>query len=225
MNVNVKGIPGATKHTFTFNGMPVSLVGGYAESGTLFFAGKLGEHKLKGFVNHSGAGIVESDALGKLDTPGFTTKVKELIPQPKPEVDTMKSAARKTSKKPDAPKSKTEKMKERAAKAAPKEPTPAKEPATKPAATKKPASEKKPATAKPAKEKKYSMLDAAYDVLKGSEPMGTKAIYDAMVAKKLWTSPGGKTPQNTLHAALAREIKEKGTNSRFTKTDKGFAAK
>jgi len=35
------------------------------------------------------------------------------------------------------------------------------------------------------------------------------------------TSPGGQTPHPTLYAAMAREIKVKGAESRFQKVDRG----
>lgn len=76
--------------------------------------------------------------------------------------------------------------------------------------------------AKPAKEKKVSGLDAAAQVLQASkEPMNTKAMIEAMAAKGLWTSPGGKTPHATLYSAIIREISVKGKESRFKKTDRG----
>jgi hypothetical protein len=43
----------------------------------------------------------------------------------------------------------------------------------------------------------------------------------AMAAQGYWTSPAGKTPQATLHAALTREIKSKKDQSRFRKTERG----
>jgi len=43
----------------------------------------------------------------------------------------------------------------------------------------------------------------------------------AMAAQGYWTSPAGKTPQATLHAALTREIKIKKDQSRFRKTERG----
>jgi hypothetical protein len=40
-----------------------------------------------------------------------------------------------------------------------------------------------------------------------------------------WTSPGGKTPGSTLYASIFQEIKSKGKDSRFRKTERGkFAA-
>jgi hypothetical protein len=90
--------------------------------------------------------------------------------------------------------------------------------------------EKKPAKAKkakPAKEKKLSAIDAAAQVLAGSKaPMNTKEMIEAMAAKALWTSPGGKTPHATLYSAIIREIALKGKESRFVKKERGkFAAK
>ncbi|MGE3109680.1 MAG: HTH domain-containing protein [Vicinamibacterales bacterium] len=79
--------------------------------------------------------------------------------------------------------------------------------------------------ADPAKEKKpkrVSALDAAAQVLAASEvPMRAKEMIAAMEAKKLWTSPGGKTPEATLYAAIIREIAAKGTAARFKKHERG----
>lgn len=86
----------------------------------------------------------------------------------------------------------------------------------------------KPATKKPVKTRqpktagKLSQLDAAVKVLTESgEPMTTKALIETMAAKGYWTSPGGKTPAQTLYSALLREIQNKGKDSRFTKVDRG----
>ena len=51
--------------------------------------------------------------------------------------------------------------------------------------------------------------------------MRANEMIAAMEAKKLWTSPGGKTPEATLYAAIIREISAKGTAARFKKHDKG----
>ena len=77
-----------------------------------------------------------------------------------------------------------------------------------------------------AKAKKVSALDAAYQVLLASkEPMNCQDMIKAMAEKKLWTSPGGKTPHATLYAAILREINVKEAEARFKKTDRGhFAA-
>ena len=81
--------------------------------------------------------------------------------------------------------------------------------------------------AKELKAKKVSALDAAAQLLAGNkEPMNTRQMIEAMAAKGLWTSPGGKTPHATLYSAILREINEKGKDSRFTKTERGkFTAK
>ncbi len=69
---------------------------------------------------------------------------------------------------------------------------------------------------------KLSQLDAAVKVLGDSkEPMNTKQIVEAMAAKALWTSPGGKTPAATLYSAIVREIKAKGADARFKKAGPG----
>ena len=90
--------------------------------------------------------------------------------------------------------------------------------ARKPAAKK--ANAKKPAT------KKMSQLNAAVKVLQDAgEPMNCKAMVEAMAKKKLWQSPGGKTPEATLCASILRDLK-KGKESRCKKVDRGqFALK
>ena len=81
--------------------------------------------------------------------------------------------------------------------------------------------------AKEPKGKKMSAIDAAAQVLAGSkEPMNAKEMIEAMAAKALWTSPGGKTPHATLYSAIIREISAKGKEARFVKKERGkFAAK
>ncbi len=105
-------------------------------------------------------------------------------------------------------------------KKAPKKPTP-KSPKAK--GTKSaPAKKSKAASAKP---KKLSALDAAAQVLAASkEPLNAKQMIDAMAAKGLWSSPGGKTPHATLYSAILREIGTKGKEARFKKTDRGHFA-
>ena len=77
-----------------------------------------------------------------------------------------------------------------------------------------------------AKSKKLSAIDAAAKVLAGAkEPLNAKQMIEALAAKGLWTSPGGKTPHATLYSAILREINEKGKEARFVKTERGkFAA-
>ena len=89
------------------------------------------------------------------------------------------------------------------------------------AARAKKASAKSAATPKP-KVKKPSALDAAATLLKSVKaPMTTRELIEAMAAKGLWKSPGGKTPDRTLYSALIREIGTKGKKSRFKKADGG----
>jgi hypothetical protein len=78
----------------------------------------------------------------------------------------------------------------------------------------------------PAEPRKLGALDAAHQILaSATEPMSCKELIEAMTQKGLWTSPGGKTPQATLSAALGKEIVTKGKESRFKKTGPGrFAA-
>ena len=72
------------------------------------------------------------------------------------------------------------------------------------------------------KKKKLSALDAAAKVLgEAKDAMNCKQLVEAMAAKKLWASPGGKTPWATLYSAIMREIAKKGDASRFKKADRG----
>ncbi|HRQ73993.1 MAG TPA: winged helix-turn-helix domain-containing protein [Phycisphaerales bacterium] len=95
----------------------------------------------------------------------------------------------------------------------------------KPAAMQKAAREAKPKPSNSAREKKpkrVSALDAAAQVLAASSvPMRAKEMIAAMEAKGLWRSPGGKTPEATLYAAIIREIAAKGTAARFKKHERG----
>ena len=88
------------------------------------------------------------------------------------------------------------------------------------------ATKKRKATA--AKEpKKMSCLDAAAKVLADAgTAMTTGEMIETMDKKKLWSSPNGQTPSATLYSAILREIKSKGKDARFKKTERGkFAAK
>jgi hypothetical protein len=72
------------------------------------------------------------------------------------------------------------------------------------------------------KAKKTSAIDAAAKVLAEAEaPMNTKQMIEAMSAKRLWKSPGGKTPHATLYSAILREIATKGREARFKKAERG----
>ncbi|MCA9119249.1 MAG: winged helix-turn-helix domain-containing protein [Planctomycetaceae bacterium] len=116
-------------------------------------------------------------------------------------------------------------------KATPKK-TATKKATPKKAATKKAAVKKAPAKnaaapkATPKANGKLSALDAAAKVLVDTkQPMNCKELVESMAAKKLWTSPGGKTPHATLYSAMLREINVKGNDARFKKTERGkFAA-
>ena len=81
---------------------------------------------------------------------------------------------------------------------------------------------KDPTPAKPKTPRRMSALDAASKVLAASDaPMRAKEMIAAMQSKGLWTSPGGKTPEATLYAAIIREIAAKGTRARFKKQERG----
>src|SRR6516225_4607693 len=98
--------------------------------------------------------------------------------------------------------------------------------AKKNATKKKSATKKAKAADANGKPKRTSAIDAAAKVLAGSkQPMNCKELIEAMAAKGLWSSPGGKTPHATLYSAILREINEKGKEARFKKTERGhFAA-
>ena len=67
-----------------------------------------------------------------------------------------------------------------------------------------------------------ALTTAAATVLaKAGKPMRSREMITAMAEQGLWTSPKGKTPHATLYAAMMREARNKGTASRFRKTDRG----
>jgi hypothetical protein len=71
------------------------------------------------------------------------------------------------------------------------------------------------------KPKRTSALDAAARVLEeAGRPMTAKQIVSAAESKGYWKSPGGKMPDRTLCAAIAREIAAKGVDSRFRKVER-----
>ncbi|HEY7157930.1 MAG TPA: winged helix-turn-helix domain-containing protein, partial [Gemmataceae bacterium] len=77
-------------------------------------------------------------------------------------------------------------------------------------------------TKAPKADGKMSALDAAAKVLaEEARPMSAKELIEAMAAKGYWTSPGGKTPEATLSAALGGEINKKGQASRFARPEPG----
>ncbi len=70
--------------------------------------------------------------------------------------------------------------------------------------------------------KKLSALDAAAQVLATTgEAMNCQEMVAAIREGGLWTSPGGKTPHATLHAAISTEIRKRGENARFAKSTRG----
>ena len=81
-----------------------------------------------------------------------------------------------------------------------------------------------PAAAEPASagEKKLSAISAAAKVLaEVGQPMNAKELIETMAQRGYWSSPSGKTPEATLYSAIAREIKTKGNESRFTNPERG----
>jgi hypothetical protein len=71
-------------------------------------------------------------------------------------------------------------------------------------------------------EKKLSQFQAAIKVLgEARGPLTCKAMVEAMEAKGYWSSPTGKTPSQTLYAAILRDIR-KGKDARFVKADRGL---
>ena len=85
-----------------------------------------------------------------------------------------------------------------------------------------PRTAKAPKTPKAPKPKRVSALDAAAQIIAGAKvPMRATEMIAEMEAKGLWKSPGGKTPEATLYAAIIREIAAKGDKARFKKHDKG----
>lgn len=71
-------------------------------------------------------------------------------------------------------------------------------------------------------ERPLSGLDAAAKVLSDAgEPMRVGEIFGVIQKKGLWKS-NGKTPEATLYAAIIREIRDKGVDSRFEKKDRGL---
>ena len=84
------------------------------------------------------------------------------------------------------------------------------------------ATRKEATKAEPKKARKMGALDAAAIVLADAgKPMRSKELIAEMAKRGLWTSPGGKTPEATLYAAILREIGAKGTAARFARAGKG----
>jgi hypothetical protein len=72
----------------------------------------------------------------------------------------------------------------------------------------------------PGSKNKYSLLDAAEIVLKTcpNQPLSAKTIIKLATEDGLWKTGKGKTPANTLHASINKEIKTKGEASRFRRS-------
>jgi hypothetical protein len=69
-----------------------------------------------------------------------------------------------------------------------------------------------------------TLLEAAWRVLReAKKPLTCQEIVDRAFKRKLHRSSGA-TPQNTLNAALANEIKTQGVNARFVKVGRGLFA-
>ena len=91
----------------------------------------------------------------------------------------------------------------------------------------KPAKAESPGDAKPTKAKtkkakdKLSGLDAAVKVLtEAGGPMKCQDMVDRMLGQGYWQT-NGATPAATIYAAIVREIRDKGDDSRFRKVDRG----
>ncbi|QOJ04315.1 MAG: hypothetical protein HRU71_12825 [Planctomycetia bacterium] len=105
------------------------------------------------------------------------------------------------------------------AKAGPAKASSSAKPGVSKSTTSKPKAAKAGSAAKP---KRVSALDAAAQVLKAAgKPMRSGELIQMMSDKGLWTSPGGKTPEATLYAAMMREARDKKAESRFKKIDRG----
>lgn len=132
----------------------------------------------------------------------------------------MKMATR-TAKKTSAAKTPAKKTKTPARAAKSPRGAAAKTKAANQAKTTKNASQAKPAATDAKPQKKLSQINAAIEVLKqAKKPMTAKAMVEAMAAKGLWSSPGGKTPEATLYASIIRDIR-RGADARFQKVDRG----
>ena len=96
------------------------------------------------------------------------------------------------------------------------------QPAAKPAKQAAKAGPKAEPKGEPKTARKMGALDAAALVLaEAGKPMRSKDLITEMATRGLWSSPGGKTPEATLYAAIIREIGTKGTAARFARAGKG----
>lgn len=90
------------------------------------------------------------------------------------------------------------------------------------AAPAKPGATKRAGSTRSKKDRPMSGLDAAAKVLlEAKTPMRVKDMVDRVLAKGMWKT-NGKTPSATIYAAIIREIRDKGPQARFVKTDRGL---
>lgn len=70
--------------------------------------------------------------------------------------------------------------------------------------------------------KRLSAINAAAQILQeAGRPLRAKEMIEAMAERGLWSSPKGQTPEATLYASIIREIKVRGDQARFRKTERG----
>ena len=82
--------------------------------------------------------------------------------------------------------------------------------------------DKAPAPRERCQRRGLSLIAAAAQVLQEEAvPLTCVEIVDLCDTKDLWSSPGGKTPHNTLYSAIIREIAKKREGSRFVKAERG----
>jgi len=61
---------------------------------------------------------------------------------------------------------------------------------------------------------------AAKVLQEAAEPLNCQEMVKRMLEKGYWQTDG-KTPEATIYSAITREIKEKGADARFRKTERG----
>jgi hypothetical protein len=76
----------------------------------------------------------------------------------------------------------------------------------------------KPENVKPSKQ--GGLTIAAQILQEAGQPLNCQEMVKQMLEKGLWKTDG-KTPAATIYSAIIREIKEKGPQSRFRKTERG----
>ena len=106
-----------------------------------------------------------------------------------------------------------------------KRPTPA-EPAASATPTPRPtAAAQTPPTPKTGHATRMTCLDAAHAVLvRINRPLRVRELIEQMADRDLWQSPAGATPESTVTSAIIREMKKRGSESRFQRVDRGFYA-